>query len=172
MNPPPLTCLIGIGHPYRGDDQAGLRVARRLKAHADAGLEIVEHTGEAAGLMALFEGRDSVILVDAVSSGQAPGSLLRFDAARNPLPAGCFGTSTHYLGVAEAIEWARALGRLPQVVQVYGIEGVNFSPGGALSKQVEEAVDRLVREILSERGAIAGGKTSTEFGGESKPEAE
>ncbi len=165
MNSPPPTRLIGIGHPFRGDDRAGLWVARRLKAHADESFEVCEHSGEAAGLMTLFEGRGRVLLVDAVCSGGTPGTLYRFDAALGPLPAGCFGASTHHLGVAEAIEWARALGRLPQTLIVYGIEGADFSPGEALSEKVREAGEKLVREILSGR---EGGARETEINDESR----
>ena len=65
----------------------------------------------------------------------------------------------------EAIEWARALGRLPQTLIVYGIEGADFSPGEALSEKVREAGEKLVRKILSGR---AGGAQETEINGESR----
>jgi len=149
MNPQAPSRLIGIGHPFRGDDRVGLWVARRLRDRGESCFEVREHSGEAAGLMALFEGRSRVLLVDAVSSGKAPGAILRFDAALGPLPAGCFGASTHHLGVAEAIEWARALGRLPRTLLVYGIEGADFRPGENLSEPVREAGETLLREILS-----------------------
>ena len=56
------------------------------------------------------------------------------------LPAGRFMASTHHFGVAEAVEWARALGRLPEALEVHGIEGADFSVGEHLSEPVREAV--------------------------------
>ena len=42
-------------------------------------------------------------------------------------------SSTHALGLADAVELARSLGRLPQRVVVYGIEGAAFEFGNGLS---------------------------------------
>ena len=44
-----------------------------------------------------------------------------------------FRTSTHLLGVAEAVELGRELDRLPQRLTVYGIEGERFDVGEGLS---------------------------------------
>jgi hydrogenase maturation protease len=60
-------------------------------------------------------------------------------------------TSTHALGVPEAIELARALGRLPARLEVYAIEGARFTAGAELSPAVERAVRELA-ESLSARG--------------------
>lgn len=144
-NPPPR--VIGIGNPFSGDDAAGLWVARRLKALAGSSLEVLEHSGEATGLMALFEGRRRVVLVDAIQAGGRAGAIHRFDALAEALPAGHFLASTHHFGVAEAVEWARALGRLPEALEVNGIEGADFSVGEHLSEPVRAAVETLAREL-------------------------
>ena len=62
--------------------------------------------------------------------------------ARLPRPA-----STHLIGLADALELARALGRLPPRVVVYGIEGHRFGVGDPVSPAVAAAVDRVVAEL-------------------------
>ena len=57
---------------------------------------------------------------------------------------------THAFGLAETIELARALDRLPARLLVYGIEGACFEAGDELSPPVRAAVD-AVREELRER---------------------
>jgi hydrogenase maturation protease len=57
--------------------------------------------------------------------------------------------STHALGVAEAIELARALGRLPARLEVYAIEGARFTAGAGLSPAVEQAVGKLAASLSS-----------------------
>ena len=100
-----------------------------------------------------FTDRDAVVLVDAVRSGAAPGTVHRVDASDRPLPATLRGSSsTHAVGVGEAIELARALGRLPQRVVVFGLEGERFEAGTRLSASVEAAVEPLVDTILAEVG--------------------
>ena len=67
-----------------------------------------------------------------------------------PLPAVFSRSSTHSFGVAEAVELARALGRLPARVVVFGIEGRDFTPGEGLSPDVDAAVDEVVRRVTEE----------------------
>jgi hypothetical protein len=58
--------------------------------------------------------------------------VLRFDACSQPLPVGGLRSSTHAFGVSDAVELARALGRLPDRLDVYVIEGENFTAGERL----------------------------------------
>src|SRR5512143_4000926 len=102
--------LIGVGNPCRGDDGAGLAVARWLRPRVPRGVTVLEHDGEPASLIAAWEGANAVILADAVSSGSAPGTIRAIDAAETPLDLDSFRHSTHSFGVAEAVELSRALG--------------------------------------------------------------
>ena len=57
------------------------------------------------------------------------GTIHRLDASERELPAELFRASTHHVGLAEAVELARALGRLPARTVIYGIEGESFEIG-------------------------------------------
>jgi hydrogenase maturation protease len=144
--------LIGVGNRFRGDDAAGLEVAARLRAARPPGCRILEEEGEPASLIEGFELVKEALVVDAVSSGAEPGTLHRFDCTHEPLPTELFRASTHALGVADAVELARELGRLPDRLAVYGIEGANFEAGEGLSPPVAATVDTLVGELCSELG--------------------
>ncbi len=111
---------------------------------------MIEQNGEGTALVALWEGARTVILIDAVQSGAAPGSIHRLDARSQPFPAGFRGCSTHAFGVAEAIELARALDRLPPRLVVYGIEGRSFAAGAAPSGAVEAAAWAVVERVLDD----------------------
>jgi hydrogenase maturation protease len=142
--------VIGVGNPWRRDDAAGLAVARRLRGTLPAGVELLEREGEPAGLIDAWDGADALWLVDAVSSGAAPGTVHRLDASAQELPAGLFRASTHHLGLAEAVELARALGRLPIRTIFYGIEGASFDVGEELTPEVEAAVVRVADAVREE----------------------
>jgi hydrogenase maturation protease len=150
----PQALVIGVGHEQRGDDAAGLLVARHLAGRGVPGLRIVEHGGDGMDLLLSWEGAERVVIVDAVVSGrQPPGGIHRFDAREEPVPAALFaGTSSHALGVAEAIEMARAMERLPGRIVVYGIEGACFDTGSTPRPEVLAAVEgvaELVRDELA-----------------------
>jgi hydrogenase maturation protease len=114
------------------------------------GLHVCE--GEPVALLDLWTGCDRVLLVDAMVSGAEPGTVLSFDAVASPLPPELSGTSTHLLGVGEAIELARTLGRLPERIQVYAIEVGRLDMGKPLSLTVAAAatvVATSIRESLT-----------------------
>jgi hydrogenase maturation protease len=138
--------VLGLGNEWRGDDAAGLEVARRLRA---AGVRAVEREGEPSSLLDAWANESEVILVDAVSSSAEPGTIHRLDARAGPLPVRLFRGSTHHLSVAEAIELGRSLGRLPERIEVYGIEGRRFEAGRGLSTEVRLAVDEVARELAA-----------------------
>ena len=72
------------------------------------------YEGEPVGLIEEWTGADAVIVVDAVSSGAPPGTIHRLDPLAEPIPAALSQGSTHAFGLAETIELARALDRLPR----------------------------------------------------------
>lgn len=134
------TLVIGVGNAYRGDDGAGIAVARKLAAQRLPGVRVMEMNGEGTSLVDAWKDVPSVLLVDAVSSGAVPGTIHRFEVQAGPLPTELKHHSSHFFGVAEAVEVARALGRIPPRLVIYGIEGKNFSLGRDLSPEVEGAV--------------------------------
>jgi hydrogenase maturation protease len=136
-----------MGNEWRGDDAAGLQVARRLREAAPSQARVVEREGEAVDLMEAWAGAEEAIVVDAVSSGSAPGTIHRLDVSHGPLPAELCGGSSHVLGLAEAVELARVLERLPPSLLVVGIEGASFKAGAVLTPEVERAVEQIVGEL-------------------------
>lgn len=146
----PRTLIIGLGNEYRRDDAVGLVVARRLREAAPEPVQVVEESGEGAGLIESWQGADTVILIDAVHSGAKPGTVHRIDAHARPIAKKFFRFSTHAFGVAEAVELARALGRLPPRLIVYGVEGKSFEAGVGLSPEVEVAAREVVERVLVE----------------------
>lgn len=142
--------IIGIGNSLRSDDGVGIWVARRLREQLPPGILVFEASGEGAALMETWKGAARVILVDAVSSRAAPGTIHRFDAAAEPIRAQFFRCSSHAFGVGEAVELGRVLNQLPLRLVVYGVEGANFAAGAELSPVVEQSAAEVAGRILQE----------------------
>lgn len=128
-------------------------MARLVAAAAPPGVEVRECGGEPGSLLDAWEGKRAALIIDAASSGAAPGTLHRFDASAGPLPASLGSCSTHGLGVGEAIELARALGRLPERIIVLCVEGQDFGAQTRLSPSVAGAVVRAAEAVLADVGA-------------------
>jgi hydrogenase maturation protease len=149
--------VLGVGNACRGDDAVGLVVAQRLQEAPLDGVTVMPTAGEATALLALWQGTDAVVLVDAVRAGARPGTLHRFAVRTHPLPAMFSRVSTHAFGVAEAIELARVLRQLPPVLVVYGVEGATFEMGAGLSAAVAAAVPQTVAQVRQELLALSAG---------------
>ncbi len=115
-----LIRIIGIGSPF-GDDAIGLIVARTLAEAPPPNCEVIAADRPGTALIDLFDGADTVILIDAVKSGRPPGYIHEFDFEDLDRVDGSFA-SAHDLGVVATLQLARKLGRAPVRGRVVGVE--------------------------------------------------
>jgi len=142
--------LIGVGNEFRRDDGIGIFIVRHQSLKRLDDIQVLEERGEATNLVDSWKDGGNVFLFDAVSSGNTPGTVYRFNARKEPLPRDLLRVSTHTFGVAEGIELSRASNRLPIELIVFGIEGENFGWGKGLSSAVERAALEVIRRVLKE----------------------
>lgn len=140
--------VVGIGNRDRGDDALGPLVMDALDDRLPVPVDVVEHSGEVAGLVDLMTGAEAVYLVDAAVMGLEPGHLRVFDASAAPLPALGGAFSSHALGLSEAIELARALNVLPPVCRVFAVEAASFEVGDGLSKPVADTIPGVTQAVM------------------------
>ena len=145
-----MVLVIGIGNPDRGDDAAGLEVARRVRrATKPSEVTVRGVAGDQLALLDQWAGATEVYLVDAVCSGGTPGTVYRFDAT-TALTGRVQHRGTHMFALADVIELARALGQLPGRLAGYGIEGTSFATGDRLSKEATAAADTVTGLLLND----------------------
>jgi len=151
--------FIGVGNLHRGDDGVGPFLAQRMAEEGDLallGVEVTPHSGEGISLMQLWDGAEQVVIVDAMRTGKNLGAIHRFDVLADVLHSGVFRYSSHVFGLAEAVELARKLGKLPKSMIIYGIEGSSWTFGEPFSKVVAKAAERVRDQVLQEFGAVGG----------------
>jgi hydrogenase maturation protease len=146
--------IIGIGSPF-GDDACGLMAARHLARDAPVGAEVVIADRPSAGLIELMDGVEACLVIDAVRSGALPGTVHDLDLRDLPRSF-ARAVSSHDLGVAEAVQLAAALGRLPAHCRLLGIEigarvrAASERPAPAVRRAIGEVV-RRARKWIRER---------------------
>jgi len=149
---PDRPLILCIGNTMRGDDGAGPAAADRLRPLVGDRADIEVSWGEGTELMQAWQGRAQAIVVDAATSGAETGTVHVFNAAAESLPRDFFCYTTHRFGLAEAVEFARQLGELPERLTIYAIEGTNFDLGEGVSAAVDAGVDRVVERITAALG--------------------
>jgi hydrogenase maturation protease len=150
----PSVLVVAIGNPDRGDDGFGPAVAQRLRGRVPSKVRILERSGDALALIEDWNNSPPVIIVDAMTPIAKPGRVHRLDLTHSPMPIGCSPRSSHAFGVAETVELARSLGRLPQCLLAYVVEGEQFETGAPLSPAVAAAVEDVAERVLAELSAI------------------
>jgi hydrogenase maturation protease len=140
-------------------------VVARLRERAEDrplpwGAVLATCDGDPARLICLWEGARLAVVVDAAHAHPgSPGRVHRIELDGGHL-AQTSTTSSHGLGLGEAVELARVLGLLPDHLVVYAVEGVDGELGTGLSPAVAAAVEPLVEavedDIARNRDAAAG----------------
>ena len=140
---------VCLGSAFRGDDAVGPLAAARLR---EAGATVLDCADEPTRLLDLWADLDPLVVIDAVITGAPAGTLHRAESSHAPLPRDLRLASTHAVGVADALELGRALGRAPRRVVVLGIEGARFGMGDEITPAVAKTLDELVAAALTELG--------------------
>nr|WP_156024716.1 hydrogenase maturation protease [Smaragdicoccus niigatensis] len=129
--------VAGIGNIFLGDDGFGSEVVRRLP-DLGPGIRVVDYGIRGVHLAYdLLEGVDELILVDAIPSRGAPGTVHVLEAAAGNGAA----LDAHAMDPATVFASLKALGgELPRTI-VVGCEAENIDEGMGLSPTVAAAVD-------------------------------
>jgi hydrogenase maturation protease len=151
--------VAGIGNVFLGDDGFGVALADRLARRTlPAGVEGADYGIRGMDLAyAILDGRyDTVVLLDAMPRGGAPGTLY---VVEPEVDDGDAALATHGMGPVSVLGLVRALGGAPPRTLVVGCEPLTRMTGDEpevvadVSEPVRAALDdavRLVEELLED----------------------
>ena len=143
----PKVIVIGVGNEYRRDDALGPTVVDHLRRMELIGIEYRECDGEPTRLIELWDGADVAVVVDAVRADPArPGRVHRL-SANHPAATAAAATSSHGVGLGDAVALARALDRMPPRLLLYAVEVADTEFGLGLSPDVATAARLVADEI-------------------------
>ena len=148
VSQPPVTLLVlGIGNLLLGDEGVGVHAAQKLqRVPRLEGVEVLEVGTAILEALPALEEADSVILLDAVQAGGAPGSIYRFALDRaqgNPCIA-----SMHGFDIFRVLTLTRR--QTPLQVVVLGVEPARISWSIFLSPPVTRAIPGLLAAVEAE----------------------
>jgi hydrogenase 3 maturation protease len=141
----PRVAFLGIGHPLRRDDAAGVEVCDRIRPRLRGREDILVVSGGSApencvGALRAFA-PDRVIVVDAARMGETPGTVMRID----PSDPRAWGASTHTLPLPVFVRYLEET--LDCDIILLGIEPADTSFGEGLSPAVEAGVARACSQV-------------------------
>ncbi len=150
--------VIGLGNELRGDDSVGLLAAEALRKHPIEGVRIETGHSDATAFIDIMAQYQYVLILDAFQTGGTSGTVQVYAlGVRDPAAIGV-RSSSHSVGIVDAVKLARTLHGFPKSVTICGIEGSQFGIGERISEKVLEAIPALIECVLVEINHIRSGK--------------
>jgi hydrogenase maturation protease len=140
--------LLGLGNLMRTDDAVGMLTLRSLTEGRRLPSEVHVIEGGALGLDLLDSLRDvsHLLALDAVDTGVAPGTLVRFEA--DELASLPVSKSVHLLGFSDLMGVLRLIGAAPAEVVLLGVQPESTDWGTVLTPALQAAQKELVQAAL------------------------
>jgi hydrogenase maturation protease len=146
--------VLGIGNLLLQDEGAGVRALAEFerKYVAPAGVELLDGGTSGIELLQYLRGRDHLIILDVVKSGNPPGTIIRMEGEEVPA---LFQKkiSPHQLGLSDLLAAVQLTDRLPRGVVLFGIEPKSIDTGLEMSAEVGlnlgALADMIARELVS-----------------------
>jgi hydrogenase maturation protease len=153
--------VAGIGNVFLGDDGFGVEVVKRLRDRPlGDGVDVIDFGVRGIHLAySLTDGSYAgAVLVDAVSRGEAPGTLYAIEADLGAIDPVAAPADAHSLTPDAVLAMVRRLGGPVARIVVVGCEPATLDEAMELSAPVAASVDgavAMIRELVGEmRGAV------------------
>jgi len=141
--------IMGIGNWLRSDDGVGVHAAQALAQDPPPGARVVDAGTDALSALAFLEDAAHVLLIDAVRSGSAPGTIRRFTEGDLSGPARA--STAHTVSLLASRHLLPPDAAWPQFL-ILGVEPASLAYGMELSPAVAAALPQvtgLSREIVA-----------------------
>lgn len=143
--------ILGVGNILLGDEGIGIRVVEELENRFSFPEEVTLLDGGTAGieLLRYIEGRDLLILIDAMRAGLAPGTVFKVegeDVAKRFMTK----ISPHQIGLSDLLAAGILTDQIPKQIILFGVEPEKLETGITISESVEASLKKIIGAILEE----------------------
>ncbi|MDA8429226.1 MAG: HyaD/HybD family hydrogenase maturation endopeptidase [Geobacteraceae bacterium] len=147
----PRVLVLGIGNLVMSDDGVGVKVVQKLQREYRFAQTVEIMDGGTLGLDLLpkLEGVERLIVVDAVETGEAPGTCVRLAGEELPIALET-KVSPHQMGLKDLLSVAELLGHSPREMVLVGVQPGSIEMDTELTAAVEAKIEELVGMVLEE----------------------
>jgi hydrogenase maturation protease len=143
--------VLGIGNVLLRDEGLGIHAVGELRRRFAFGDDVELLDGGTAGVELLrhLDGRDHVVVIDAIAAGHAPGTVFRVEGEDVPRQFHV-RISPHQIGLSDVLATAMIGDTLPGEIVMFGVEPKDLTTGLELTDEVEASLGRLVDAVVAE----------------------
>ena len=144
--------ILGLGNILMSDEGVGVHIVKEFEKRYEVPsyVEIVDGGAAGLDLIPFIEGRDKVVMVDAVNFDREPGHIDVLENDQIPVRL-TQKASMHHLGLMDVLTIVNLSGNLPKELCIIGIQpaslelGLDMTP--AIWDKREALIERLVRKL-------------------------
>lgn len=145
------TLILGIGNTVMEDDGVGVVVVQKLQKdyHFPEQVELLDGGTLGLDLLPKLESINRLIIVDAITIEQEPGSWVRLTGEELPIALET-KLSPHQMGIKDLLAVSCLMGHKPAEMIMYGIQPKSIEMETELTPDVAAAVEPVIKAILNE----------------------
>jgi hydrogenase maturation protease len=143
------TIVIGLGNILLRDEGVGVHAVNALRERYTFTPEVEVVDGGTLGLdlLPFFEGRERVLLVDAVDFKKDAGHIASIDD--EDIPSTLFAKlSVHHIGLSDVLFAATLMGYKPSKIRLIGIQPQSLEVGLDLSECISGKIQMFLDTII------------------------
>jgi hydrogenase maturation protease len=143
--------VLGVGNLIMSDEGVGVRAVEKLEREQllPAWIACIDGGTSTHELLDSLDRLELLVIVDAMASSAAPGTVVRLEGAEIP-SAFSNKLSPHQHGINDLLATLKLVGSAPARVVLFGVVPERISLGMELSPVVAAALPELCRSIVSE----------------------
>jgi len=149
MKEPTIT-ILGLGNILMTDEGVGVHTVNEFERRYEVPeyVEIVDGGAAGLDLIPFIEGREKVMMVDAVNFDREPGYIDLLENESIPIRL-TQKASMHHLGLMDVLCIVRMSGNIPNELCLIGIQPKSLDLGIDMTKEIWDKVDELIERIAA-----------------------
>jgi hydrogenase maturation protease len=146
----PSIAVLGIGNLLLQDEGVGVHLVQKLAGVVkDANVQIID-AGTYPDFPSLIDDNlDKLIIVDAVKTGDTPGTIYRFSSDDVDIKA-ALPVSVHDIGVLDSLKTMALFNKRPKSTVIIGVEPRTIDFGLELSPEIKDKLPKIIDLVLKE----------------------
>jgi hydrogenase maturation protease len=145
-----VIALIGVGNILLRDEGVGVHVINAIKRRYtfSSDVEIVDGGTMGLDLLPIIEGKDKVLIVDAVDFGEKPGYIGMIE--KDDIPS-VLNTklSVHHINLSDVFFALKLMGTYPSEICLIGIQPQSIDVGLNMTDEINDKVDELIEKAVT-----------------------
>ena len=146
----PTITILGLGNILMTDEGVGVHTVNEFEKRYEVPdyVEIVDGGAAGLDLIPFIEGREKVLMVDAVNFDREPGFIDTLENEAIPIRL-TQKASMHHLGLMDVLCIVRMSGNIPKDMCIIGIQPKSLDLGIDMTKEIWDKEDDLIDRIVA-----------------------